>query len=550
MPRVARFKIAAIEDLLRQLEYAPPETRRRQMEAAERLIADVDPQRNYPIDFIVYRITGYRSDRSDEPVTLVGQALVPDLVNLVQTLSEELHLRVAEFAQPPLPIESVAAHLNVSQKTIQRYRKQGLVCKYVMFDDGVKRLACTADALERFASQHAPQLQKAAKFSRINGAAEADILQQARALREREHLSLQEAAARIGDAIGRAHETIRLLLRRHDRTATQPIFTTRGPLSDRDIILIHRAWQRGIETAPLMRRFGKSKATIHRAVNRRRRDMLRNLWISHVALPTFDLPQAEAVILSAPAVNADMSVPHLDDALQMIEHARQPAAIRPEIEDALVAGYNFLKKRAAEAIPFLGEWPSSDALDVIETDLRWATVLCRTLVWLALPAALRRIEHNLHRPLREQLGDEIIALIELAAHIVCAEVESVDPSRGQRLERVTALAMDKSLAKTVIPQMEGRAAMRHAPGTLLIDDPLQRLCAWDGWLMLRRDLRPHVAALDSPMRQIIELRYGLSGTPPLTIDAIAGRLKVSRVKVTRLVQRAIRQLRAMARWAQ
>src|SRR5262245_28919443 len=127
MPRVARFKIAAIEDLLRQLEYAPPERRRRQMEAAERLIADVDPLRNYPIDFIVFRITGYRSDRSDEPVTLVGQALVPDLVNLVQTLSENLDSRADEIDAQSLPIDELAARLNVSQKTIQRYRKQGLV---------------------------------------------------------------------------------------------------------------------------------------------------------------------------------------------------------------------------------------------------------------------------------------------------------------------------------------------------------------------------------------------------------------------------------------
>ena len=72
MPRVARFKIAAVEDLLRQLEYAPAETRRRQMDAAERLIADIDPNQNYPQDFITFRITGYRPDAVDEPITFVG----------------------------------------------------------------------------------------------------------------------------------------------------------------------------------------------------------------------------------------------------------------------------------------------------------------------------------------------------------------------------------------------------------------------------------------------------------------------------------------------
>jgi RNA polymerase primary sigma factor len=547
MPRVARFKIAAIEDLLRQLEYAPPETRRRQMEAAERLIVDVDPLRNYPIDFIVFRITGYRSDRSDEPVTLVGQALVPDLVNFVQTLSEDLSLRADELGGPALPIEEVAARLNVSQKTIQRYRKQGLVCKYLVFPDGVKRLACTVDALERFGTQHGAQLQKAAKFSRINGVVEADIINQARLLHESENLSLHEAAQRIAKQVGRSHETIRMLLRRHDRTAAQPIFTQRGPLTDREIILIYRAWQRGVESSRLTHRFGKSKATIHRAVNRRRRDLLRAVQVSFVQLPTFDLPDAEAVILSAPAVVKDLLVPELNDAMMIIDQARQPLTIAPDVEDALIAAYNFLKRRAAEGVPVLGEWPTSESLDAIETDLRWASALQRKLVWLALPAALRRIEQNLHRPLREQLGDEIVALIELSVHIACAAVETLDPTRGQRLERMVSMAMDKSLAKTVIPQMQGRAAVRHAIGSLPIEDPLEKICAWDGWLSLRRDLRRHVPRLQQSSRDLISFRYGLEGAPPLTIEAIALRMKVTQLKATRLLLRAIKELRAIAR---
>src|SRR5688572_3537862 len=121
MPRVARFKIAAIEELHRQLEYAPDETRARQMNAAERLIADIDPKQNYPQDFIIYRITGYRSDHNEEPVTLVGQALLPDLVNLVQLLSEQLALPPDYNERRALMLDDVAARLKVSQKTIQRY---------------------------------------------------------------------------------------------------------------------------------------------------------------------------------------------------------------------------------------------------------------------------------------------------------------------------------------------------------------------------------------------------------------------------------------------
>ena len=43
MPRVAKFRIPAIADLLRQLEYTPNKTRMRQMNAAEELLARAGP---------------------------------------------------------------------------------------------------------------------------------------------------------------------------------------------------------------------------------------------------------------------------------------------------------------------------------------------------------------------------------------------------------------------------------------------------------------------------------------------------------------------------
>ncbi|MCZ6446325.1 MAG: hypothetical protein O6758_09085, partial [Planctomycetota bacterium] len=142
MPRVARFKIAALGELFRQLMYAPLVARRRQMEAAEQLVAQIDPQQVYPEEFIIFRITGYRPDLPDEPVGLVGEALVADLVTLIQRLSQGLDLSSLNDDRTPVMLDDLARRLNVSAKTLQRYRKQGLVCHYVVFGDGTQRLAC------------------------------------------------------------------------------------------------------------------------------------------------------------------------------------------------------------------------------------------------------------------------------------------------------------------------------------------------------------------------------------------------------------------------
>ena len=549
MPRTARFKIAAIQELLRQLEYAPAETRRRQMDAAEALIADLDPHQNYPEDFIIFRITGYRPDRAEEPVTLVGQALLPDLVNLVQTLSESLDVKSDGDRSPALTIEEATTRLQISRKSIQRYRKQGLVCHYIVFADGVKRLGCFNDALEQFVNAHALKLKKAGGFTRINGDIEADIIRQARELRAAQRLTLNQAARRLALQCGRAHETIRQMLRRHDRKAADPIFHERGPLTDREITLIHRAWQWGIEASELAERYDKSKPTIHRAANRRRRDLLRTLKLSFIDLPTFALPDADEVILAAPAVIGELNVQVPHDALALIDAARRSPPPMDALQHALAAGYNLLKHRAAESIIALGEWPRSEQLDRIETDLRWASLLRRRLVMIGLPAAIARIEQNLHRPLREQSREEIIALVELAIKVLAKAVESLDPSRGQQLQRIIGLAMDKALAKIALPQALIRAAAKHDSGAVLLGDPLEKLCPWDSWLNLRRDLRPHVAHLPGGLCNTVERRFGLHGGPPLTVHALAKSINCTPVQTARILQQAIRELRALHRAA-
>lgn len=550
MPPVARFKIAAIDDLLRQLEYAPAETRRRQMDAAEQLVADLDPKRNYPEDFIIYRITGYRPDRHDEPAVLVGEALLPDLINMVQVLSRSLKLPPQRDGSSAIPLDELSRRLRVSHKTVQRYRKQGLVCHYIAFDNNTTRLGCYEDALQRFINRHTERLDRAKSFTRISDDVEATIIKQARELRKQQRLSLNEAALTLAEQYGRAHETIRLLLRRHDRTASEPIFADRGPLTDRDIRVIHRAWRWGVEPAQLAKRFGKSKPTIHRAINRRRRDLLRERTIQFITLPTFDLPDAASVILGAPAVAGGLNecLP-LEDAIALLEAARLARSPDEATEDALLAGYNFLKMRAWNGIANLADWPTSELLDAIETDLRWAGLLRRRLVMLALPEAIRRVERTLHRSLAEQPAEVIGSMTRLALEVVANAVEAIDPMRNQRLERFAGFAMERALAQLDLTSAVGRAAAKHQRGTIPLDEQFANLHAMIDFLDLPASLRRHIASLEPPAQQAVILRYGINGEPPLTCETIGTRLNMKPNGVVRLLQRAERALRAARRAA-
>lgn len=554
MPRAPAFKIDAIADLLRQIEYAPSETRKRQMDAAERLAGEVDPNLAYPSEFVTFRITGYRPESGDL-LTFNGAALRPDLVNFVQRLSGTLDLPPRRDQHVALTVEEVAQRLSVSAKTIQRYRREGLVCHVVAFDSERRLLACYADALERFAAARQDHLRKAAGFTRISRDTEALIIDEAKRLRAERPISLSAAARIIARNLGRAHETIRQMLRRHDRRAARPLFTERGPLNDREIAIMHRAWSRGVDLGTLAERFGRSRPAIHRAISGRRAEILRRWKIAFIHMPTFALQGAADVILSAPAACNDLlALPPHHDALQLIEWAGAAEPPLEDIEDALLGAWNYLKMRAVSGIARLAldEALTSEQVDAIETDLRWATRLHRRLTLLAFPAALRRIESNLGRSLRLQPAEHIVSLIVLARGVIREALEGVDPSRDQRLQRIVAFAMERALAQRsgglASRGQASRASARHVTGAIIpLHGVFDAIDKWEPGLDPWRHWRPLLPALPDTSRTLITLRFGWDGFPPQTMIAMAKRLGMRSTALARRLQKAVRELRSVAR---
>jgi len=203
----------------------------------------------------------------------------------------------------------------------------------------------------------------------------------------------------------------------------------------------------------------------------------------------------------------------------------------------------------------LPPWPGSREIDAIETDLRWAAMLKGRLASLAFPAALRRIEQNLKRPLTELPSDEIIARIDRAFFVISGVIETIDLGRGHRLERLTGFTMDRELAKAppvspktaVITHPKHRATARHEDGGVPLRDPTGSLCRWQHWLRLRPDLKPWVGQLAEPQQAIVTSRFGLAGFPPMTIETIARKSGITSIRVARSAQEAVRRLRGMAR---
>src|ERR1700690_910239 len=100
---MARFRIDSIATLSRELLFTPNETRAAQLISTEALLYEIEPNKAYPLELVVFRITGYRPREMDTKL-LPGLALQHDLGLLIEQVSNSLSVRVDSLREPVLTI--------------------------------------------------------------------------------------------------------------------------------------------------------------------------------------------------------------------------------------------------------------------------------------------------------------------------------------------------------------------------------------------------------------------------------------------------------------
>ena len=90
------FKQRSLRDLTdQQVRFAPPARRLEQVVKAQQLLAEVEPSRVYPYNYVVFKLTDYRPDDATE-LLIPGADLKHDLGLFVHKVEQSL---------PPVPIE-------------------------------------------------------------------------------------------------------------------------------------------------------------------------------------------------------------------------------------------------------------------------------------------------------------------------------------------------------------------------------------------------------------------------------------------------------------
>src|SRR5439155_3353004 len=159
----------------------PTETRALQLASAEDLLHTIEPAKAYPLDFITFKITGYRPKQVSIEQA-VGAALQHDLGLLIEQVSQTLDVATTSIAEPVLSIDQVTERFNVTSKTIQRWRRKGLPARRFLFPDGKRRVGFLISSVERFFASHREQVVAGMNFSQIDDAEREEIFRRARRL--------------------------------------------------------------------------------------------------------------------------------------------------------------------------------------------------------------------------------------------------------------------------------------------------------------------------------------------------------------------------------
>jgi hypothetical protein len=419
-----KYRCPPLAALIRQLLFAPNERRVAQLARTEALHDQIEPNIDYPYEFLSYRITGYRSE-TEYAALLKGSDILPDLRLMIDELSWSAE-HPLDSDEPCESADDLAVRLNVSTKTLSRWRKLGLRWRWQQRQpNAAKELVYPQSAVRRFLERHDDRAHRAADFTQINDENRRAILDQARALAAEGGLSFNQVAQRLADEHGRAVETVRQLIEKHDRRhANDAIFPQRtGPIREEQQGEIIAAYCDGTRT------------TLYRIINNARSAELRSIDVTAVTSPTFVRDDAASVILRPDTDKPPAHAPVADDDLPepLATYAAQPLHDGARITRLFVR-MNFLKYRAATALSAIAdEHANAGQLDHIEADIAHALELWREVVLMHRPVLVDAARHH-NVSEADHAARRLQVLIEVGQPILIEAARVFDPGRNQTFE--------------------------------------------------------------------------------------------------------------------
>lgn len=544
-----RYRLGPMRSLADQLRVAPRRLRIQYIERAERFLAEVERETVYPFAYVAYRITGfYPQAGAGDP--LPGRDLSDDLARFIEELSGTLRLPISALNERWYRVDELARELNVSIRTLRRWRCRGLVGRRYYVEEGRSVLVYTESTLLRFLDQNKVLVVRAGQFTNVTEEERETMVRLAKELtKQKKGAKPSEVVRAVAAQTGRAPETVRRELKRYDEeNPDRAVFPDRNArLTWEDKEQIFTAYNRGTPIAALAKRYGKSPATIRHAVLQVRARRLKETPIEYMYNEEFDQPGADEKILGPEPV------PEKEP-----KRTRAPKGLPPylaslyevplltkEQEVYLFRKMNYLKHKAKLLQDKIDvNRPRASDLDELERLLQEALEvknrIIRSNLRLVVSIAKRHVTPQTN--LFELVSDGNMSLIRA--------VEKFDYSRGFKFSTYASWAIMKNFARSIPEEAVRRDRFVTGYDEIFDTAADRRSDPYHEETSMREIknlLYTILDKLDEREQHVIIARFGLGqeGTPR-TLEQVGRELGVTKERVRQLESRALKKLQAFA----
>ena len=540
------YRHPALRQLMdQQTRFAPRERRLEQIDRAEELLNQIDDDRRYPYEFLCYRITGYRPENVPHLV-LEGADARHDLRLFVEDLSRTVGQPIEQATEAVLTVEDVSRKYNVSTRTVNRWRRRGLIGRRFVIDGRVK-VGFLESSLARFVAEHREQVDRGTRFSQLSEAERDEIVRRARRMAAVRQASSTEIARRIARKMARSPETIRTTLKTYDREhpdrAIFPAAST--PLDDEARAQLYRMYRTGTAVEVLAKQFGRTRSSVYRILNEMRAKRLLDQKLEFMDNPSFHDPAAAAEILGEmPEAKASRKVKAPKGLPPYLASLYEVPLLSREQEAHLFRKMNFLKFKAhtlrEQLDPARAKTAELDEIERIQDEaLAVKNQIIRANLRLVVSIAKRHVGPS--NNFFELVSDGNMSLIRA--------VEKFDYARGNKFSTYASWAIMKNFARTIPEENYRRDRFVTGHEEMFESAADGRIDEHEYETAHRRNVeavKGMLGRLDDRERRIMISRFGLDGSSEKTLEQLGKELGITKERVRQIESRAQQKLRRIA----